>query len=220
MNFDFDSIKSYVNTPQFAQNAQAFGMVSSVAGMIGDAFNAYYAAESQKLQYEQQKLNWDWKKFSAELNMRQSERQLAIIDMQWQQQRGQVGQKIKAAKGAVKTSAAARGIDIASASVQQIADSYDLIKEEEYYAIDTNGMTKMFNQRMTILGYQLEATKAGIGMGASAASGAMVSPYLAMGSSLLTNASKVAAQWAPNKFTAGQTTLTSPPMVGGGGGLP
>lgn len=210
MALDFASIKAYVNTPEFAANAQSFGAVSMAAGLVGSFASTYFQMQSAKIQAQSDALNWQMKRETAEFNKRASERNMGFIDMAMKSQAGKVGLQAKAQKGAAKASYAGRGIDISSASAQEVARSIDIIKEEEYFNIQDNGMTAMQAQRLKALGFGNEAAQANLGAIGANASAALVNPFASAAGSLLSSAGKVAQQWIyPSRSTLTQPTIGS-----------
>lgn len=202
-----------LSSPQLAQ----MSLIGQVGGMFSSAIGSYYSSATQKInlqgQAELAAINGriadslgETNSFIADTNAR-----IAELSAQGELRRGQreeQNSRLKTAqvKSAQRTSMAANGLDLGSASALRVLTTTDVMGEIDANTIASNAVRSAWGYRTQAANYQTEAASASLqgrilatnsaneALVKSAAASA-VSPFGSAASSLLGSAGSVASSW-------------------------
>ena len=162
------------------------GGISSVASTFQGLVANYYRAETEKFKYKSMALSYEHKKDMAKINSRMLERQTQQIGRAYNRQimikTMQAGQR----KGRATASTAARGGSLGYGSTANLFASDEIMKEIDKITMNTNKVQAMNEARMRKVNMDIRGTMLGVSQAGALANASTVSPFLNMGSTLLT----------------------------------
>lgn len=190
-------------TQQQTQTMGAIGNMISIAGAIQGMVGTYYAAKSQKYQFESQRLSFEYGQDVAELNARMMERQAQSILLAGERQSAALTMRAGKIKSATKASQAARGLTLGYGSTAEEIATQDIMKETDALTINVNKTKAAWEARMRAAGFESQAGLLGVSAAGAEMMGEQISPFGAGLSSLIGSASTIASSWArDNKMLA------------------
>lgn len=181
-----------------AETMQSFAKISPLLGIMGavnGAIGSYYSAKSQQYQLQSQSMTMDFQKSMSQINARQAEFQAQTILQSGERQAGQLTMKYGKAKGARRASTAAAGISLGVGSTAEVEASQDIAKEIDALTINANAVRASEEARLRGVGFQNQALMQGVSAQNLLGSADTISPFGAMGTSLMGSASSLASGW-------------------------
>ena len=157
------------------------GAIMGIFGAISSGVGSYFSAQSAKD-------NLEFQKQMAAINARMAETAAQSILQAGQKQAGNAGLRYGQAKGSALAHQAARGIQQGEGSAAEEIASIDYAKESDLLTINANAVRQAWAARTQAANAQNESLLKGT-------TADSISPFAAMGTSLLGSGSQLAMQW-------------------------
>lgn len=188
-----------LNQTQIAQ----MSVVGQIGGMLSSAIGSYFSAGMQKS-------NLKFQADMQEISARMSERSAQSALQQGQRQASAISLRAGHLKSSQRTAMSANGVDLGTGNAAELQASTDIMKEIDMNTAEANGIRAAWGYRTQAVNAQNEALM-------KRASAGSISPFGAMGSSLLGGATSVAGSW----YQMNKAGLFDSPQAGNyfGGGL-
>ena len=167
------------------------GVIGSFGSALTGVIGAYYASESEKYKTKSLALSLEHKKDMALFNMRMKESQAQHINRAYNKQFQIATLKAGAKKSTARASFAARGIQMGVGSTKDAFVSDEVMKELDKITMNSNKVRAVENKRLEAVGLGIQADQYGLSASNAFATASSISPFMNMGSSLLTGATNV-----------------------------
>lgn len=175
----------------FAEAAPAL----AITGAINSAIGAYYSSKSAEYQLESTKLSYEYQQQVAQINAVAMEREAQSLLLAGQYQNAALTMKYGKAKSSTKASQAARGITIGIGNAAEEIATIDLMKETDSIMINANSIRAAEAARLKGAGLSASAELLGVSAKGAGAAADIISPFGAVGTSLVSSAGQLAQSW-------------------------
>jgi len=163
-----------------------FNVVTQGFSAVQGAIGSYYASRAAKYKTKSLALSLEHKKNMALLNMRMKESQAQYLNRAFNQRYMESTLKQGGAKSKAKTQFAARGIQMGVGSTLNAFVSAEIMGEIDKITMNTNKVRAVENKRLEGVGLAINADMYGLSANNAFATASNISPWMNMGSSLLT----------------------------------
>jgi hypothetical protein len=171
--------------------ADQFNIVSQGFSGLQQGIGAYYASSAAKYKTKSLALSLEHKKNMALLNMRMKESQAQYLNRAFNQRYMERTLKQGGAKSKAKTQYAARGIQMGVGSTLNAFVSAEIMGEIDKITMNTNKVRAVENKRLEGVGLAINADMYGLSANNAFATASNISPWMNMGSSLLTGSANL-----------------------------
>jgi hypothetical protein len=176
----------------------AFGLGVGFGGMAVQAVGAYYQTKSQADMLEGEAVQAEYASSISTLNARAAETDAQQILAAGEQQVGLSSERYGQQAGALRASAAARGVE--GASLAESAASLDLANQMDSLTITVNAVRSANQARTRAVSESNKALTESVQAENLRSSARSLNPYLSAGSSLLSGAGPLAREWSAYQF--------------------
>jgi hypothetical protein len=180
--------------------ADQFGAVSAGFGFLQQGIGAYYAASAEKYKTKSLALSLEHKRDMMLFNQRMAESQVFHIYKAHNSRIQASTLKAGAKKSTAKTMFAARGIQMGVGSTKDAFVSDEILKEIDKITMNSNRARAASNKRLEAVGMGIQASGYGLSASNAFATASNISPFMNMGSSLLTGAGDLVASLPKELF--------------------
>lgn len=206
---------SMTATAQTAKSMQNIGLITSIAGGIGSAFGAYYAAKATQYQDKSQASGYAFQADMASLNSSREEMTAESIQEAGKSQIANYTMQAGQQKAGAVATMAARGIALGSGSAVDVAASMDVEKDLNVLAINSNTTRAAWAAREQGTNYANQSLLDRTSSVNALRSGNSVSPFGSTVNSLLGSATQIAGQFDWNRWMQMRMAQGAPvPQVG------
>ncbi len=167
------------------------GVISQVGGIATGLIGAYFGAQTLKWQTKTQALQFEHKRDMALFNVRMKESQAQHLNRVYNQQFQAKTLAFGKAKGTSRALMAARGVQMGVGSTKDAFVSDEIMKELDKITMNSNKVRAVENKRLEAVGLGIQADAHGLSASNMFATASNISPWLNMGSSLLTGTSNL-----------------------------
>lgn len=205
-------------TPAMAKTAQTgqamrnLSLVTSVAGAVGSAFGAYYAAKTAQYQEKSQASAFAFQSDLAAINASRAEMTAESIDQAGKSQVAAYTLRAGQQKAGAVASMAGRGIVLGPGSTAEVAASMDIEKNLNVMAINANATRQAWAARETATDYQNESLLDRTSAVNALRSARSINPVMSGVNSLLGSATQIAGQWDWNRWMRMRLAQGAPPV--------
>tara|TARA_R100000152_G_scaffold15062_1_gene6974 strand:+ start:41 stop:619 length:579 start_codon:yes stop_codon:yes gene_type:complete len=181
--------------------ADQFGAVSAGFGFLQQGIGAYYAASAEKYKTKSLALSLQHKKDMALFNRDMKESQAQYLNRVYNQRYMQRTLKQGGDKSTAKTQFAARGIQMGVGSTKDAFVSSEILAEIDKITMNSNKVRAVENKRLEGVGLAINADMYGLSANNAFATASSISPWMNMGSSLLTGSANLVSSLPKSLFS-------------------